>query len=135
MLEPLIQFAYAGSLGGIAVGFAVGLRTDSSPAALNAVGAIVVALLPVLVEYGLGMVGLEVAFVPSLSLTLGIAGLLHAVGMLDHENTELILRAPLDHPRPNIRSGTIGLCRPQTAHSSALPSQTVPRPMNRLFRW
>lgn len=82
MLDSLIQFAYVGSLGGIAVGFAVGLRTDNSPAAVNAVSAIVVALLPVLVERSLGAVGLEVAFVPSLSLALGVAGLLHVVGML-----------------------------------------------------
>lgn len=87
MLETLIQFAYAGSLGSIAVGVVVGLRTDNSPAALNAVGAFIVALLPALVEHGLGMMGLQVAFVPSLSLSLGVAGLLHVVGMLGWYDT------------------------------------------------
>lgn len=83
----LVQVAYAGVLVGIVVGLLTALRTGNEPAVANAVGAIVVALLPALVEVAFGAVALDVSFAPALSLALAIAGFLHVVGMLGWYNT------------------------------------------------
>lgn len=87
MLDILVRVAYAGLLGGMVVGLAVGIRTNNWPAVVNAVGALVVAVAPVLVEHSLAALGFTVAFVPALSLALGVAGLLHVTGMLGWYDT------------------------------------------------
>lgn len=86
-MTALLQVAYAGALVGIVVGLLLAIRTDNGPAVANAVAAVVVALLPAIVEVGFGAAGLDVSFAPALSLALAVTGLLHVVGMLGWYDT------------------------------------------------
>lgn len=86
-MTTFVQVAYAVVLIGVVAGLLVGVRTNNQPAVANAVGAVVVSLLPALVEVGFGAAGLDVAFAPALSLVLAVAGFLHVVGMLGWYDT------------------------------------------------
>lgn len=81
-MSTLVQVAYAAVLVGIVVGLLIALRTGNGPAVANAVGAVVIALLPAFVEVAFMAAGLDVSFAPVLSPALAVAGLLHVVGML-----------------------------------------------------
>jgi hypothetical protein len=63
--------------------FLVAVRRRNVAAAVNALGAFLLTLLPALIEVAMGTIGSQsVEFGTELPLWLGIAGLLHAVGML-----------------------------------------------------
>lgn len=86
-MVTLLQIAYVGLLAGIVTGLLIGVYTGNGPAVANAASAIVVALLPSLVETGFGVAGLDVAFATGLSVALAVAGLLRVVGMLGWYDT------------------------------------------------
>lgn len=63
------------------------MHTGNGPAVANAAGAIIVALMPDILEVGFGATGIDVAFATRLSLALAVAGLLHVIGMIEWYDT------------------------------------------------
>lgn len=76
MIDPL-SLAVTATQGAILLTLVVGVRRRNVAAAVNALVAFVVAVLPVVLDATAGL-----AVTPTLSLWLAVAGLLHAIGML-----------------------------------------------------
>lgn len=81
-ISSLAVFALQGALG---VSFVIAVRRQNVAAAVNAFGALFLALLPFLAEHTLQYL----AFGPMLPMWLAVAGFLHSLGMLGlYESTE-----------------------------------------------